>query len=88
MHYSVNKQKASWRIVDGEAVIVNTETTYYYGLNRTGTYVWNLLVDESLTCDEIGERLRLAFSGAGEEVTPDVKGLLENLVREQLLSVE
>lgn len=85
MRYSVNRDVAQWRVVDDEAVIVNIESSYYYGLNRTGTFIWGLLADESLTEDEIAERVSAAFNKTVSEVSEDVRRMLGELTSEHLL---
>lgn len=43
--YTVNESELSFRILDGEAVIISSTTGFYYSLNRSGTVLWNLLLD-------------------------------------------
>ena len=38
-------EDAVFRELDGEAVILNLETGIYFGLNETGTRIWNLIVE-------------------------------------------
>lgn len=85
MRYSVNRDVSQWRVVDDEAVIVNVESSYYYGLNRTGTFIWGLLADEALTEDEITGRVSVAFNKPVSEVSEDVRRMLAELTSENLL---
>ena len=85
MRYSVNRDVAQWRVVDDEAVIVNIESSYYYGLNRTGTFIWGLLAGEALTEDEIANRVSAEFNKTVSEVSEDVRRMLSELTSEDLL---
>jgi len=85
MRYSVNSKIATWRVLDGEAVIINNQTSYYYSLNRTGTFVWNLLVDNEMTTDEIVENASSRYMLDGDEIRGDITAILDNLYNEELL---
>lgn len=85
MKYSVNSDVATWRVLDGEAVIINNQTSYYYSLNRTGTFVWNLLIDNEMTLDEIVENVSSSYELEGDEIRGDITAILENLYNEKLL---
>lgn len=85
MKYSVNSVVATWRILDGEAVIINNQTSYYYSLNRTGTFVWNLLVDNEMSVDEIVEKVGSEYELDGDEIRGDITAIPDNLYNEKLL---
>jgi hypothetical protein len=85
MKYSVNRQNSTFRILDGEAVIINSETSYYYSLNKTGTFIWNLLLDEEKTLEEIVEEVSFLYEQPKEAIVGNIAGLLEDLVREKLI---
>jgi hypothetical protein len=85
MKYSVNKQNSTWRILDGEAVIINTETSYYYSLNRTGTFIWNLLLDDEKTLEEIVQEVSSRYEQTKEAIVDKIEELLQDLVREELI---
>lgn len=38
-----------WRVVDGEALLLDGDTGYYFSLDESGTIVWNLLNE----CDDL-----------------------------------
>ena len=85
MKYSVNRESATWRILDGEAVIINNETSFYYSLNKTGTYIWNLLLEEELSLEEVVEKVSFRYQQKEGEVLEDIKNILDNLTGEQLV---
>ena len=85
MKYRVNSDKVTWRILDGEAVIINKYTSYYYSLNTTGTYVWNLLIDNEMGIDEIVTNVCSHYDQKGDQIITDIKNVLDQLYKEKLI---
>jgi hypothetical protein len=85
MRYTVNQEQVTWRILDGEAVIINNETSYYYSLNKTGAYLWELLVDDALTLEEMVQKLSDRYRRSQENVSHEVRNLLDQLLQERLV---
>ena len=85
MHYTIDRDNASWRVVDGEAVIIHLVTTHYYGLNATGTFVWNLLAEKPHTAGELAAALAAHYGEPVGTVASDVDEVLAGLVAEQLV---
>ncbi len=88
MHYSINREQVSSRILDGAAVIVNHQNGYYYSLNRTGTFLWELLSEQEMTLEELTGAMAQKYSRKREELVQDLKNLIEELTREDLLVVK
>jgi hypothetical protein len=84
--YAANGDNARWRVVDGEAVIINLVNTHYYSLNRTGTFIWSLLVERAATMDELVSAVAARYGRPADEVAPDVRAVLDDLAREGLVS--
>lgn len=85
MRYTIDRDNASWRVVDGEAVIIHLVTTHYYGLNATGTFLWGLLAEKPHTAAELAAALAGHYGEPVESVASDVDGILSGLVAEQLV---
>lgn len=85
MALAVAKQNASWRIVDGEAVVIHLQTTHYYSLNGSGTYVWELLAEQPLDPPAIVVAVARHYDRPEAEVADAVHTLLRELIREQLV---
>jgi hypothetical protein len=83
--YAVNRDRAVWGVVDGEAAIINVDTSFYYGLNATGTFIWTLLVENELSLDQIVARVSTRYRCPESEVREDVRRVLEQLREEQLI---
>jgi len=39
--YTINESIAISETIDGETIIINLETGYYYSINKTATVIWN-----------------------------------------------
>jgi hypothetical protein len=83
--YRVNAENARWRVVDGEAVVINLTNTHYYGLNKTGTFIWNLLAEAERSVDDLVEAVAVRYGRPSAAVSPDVHGVLAELTRENLV---
>lgn len=86
MRYEVNTENALWRILDGEAVIISVETSHYYSLNKTGTFIWGLLSEEALTREDLVARVAESYSRAPADVATDVAHILDELTAEKLIT--
>src|SRR5262245_36853316 len=84
--YAVNADKAIWRAIDGEAAIVHADTSFYYGLNATGTFIWTLLTEAALTFDELVERVSAHYRVSSTEIAADVRQVLDQLKVEDLIT--
>jgi hypothetical protein len=83
--HSVHRQNARWRIVDGETVVINLTSTHYYSLNKTGTYVWNLLVEGGQSVDDLAGAVAARYGKPLDVVRGDVRALIDDLRREELI---
>lgn len=80
-----NTDIAAWRIVDGEAVIVHATSSAYYGLNSTGTFIWESIVSEPMASHDIADRLSARFGVTGDSIRHDVDAFLTSLEAEGLV---
>jgi Coenzyme PQQ synthesis protein D (PqqD) len=60
-----------WRIVEGEAVVLNVSTGHYYTLNPTATMIWELLVEQQ-SLNEIIATIVDTTDAKAEAVRSDV----------------
>jgi hypothetical protein len=72
--------------VDGEAVILNTTTGVYYGLDRVGAWVWET-IQTPRTVSELHRELLDAFDVDAERADRDLRNLLEELAAARLITV-
>ena len=45
--YTINESKAISETIDGETIIINLETGYYYSVNETATIIWNKIQENN-----------------------------------------
>jgi len=73
--------------VDGEAIILNTETGKYYGLDEVGTRMWTLLADHGQV-EPAYHALLAEYDVEEERLLEDLVRLVDELVSHGLLAVE
>lgn len=82
--YIIDKEKISWRILDGEAVILNLDNGFYYSLNKVGTQIWELLAEKENT-DEIIDIIADEYKADRKMVKTDLTDLFCKLKEEALI---
>lgn len=76
------------RVLEGEAVIVDLSTGTYFGLNETGTRIWELLGAEGgATVDAVAAALAGEFEISPAAAAKDARALLERLAARGLVRV-
>ncbi len=83
--FRANTEDAAWRVVDGEAVIVHATTSAYYGLNVTGTHVWEAIAASPLAVGELSALVSNRYDLPEAEVRTDVESFLGRLHDEGLV---
>jgi hypothetical protein len=43
--------------MEEQAVIIHTGTSAYFSMNKTGTNLWNLMIDRSCSSDELAQAI-------------------------------
>jgi hypothetical protein len=84
--YSINAQRVTWELTDGEAVIVHFESSAYYGLNGSGTYIWSRLTDGAADADDLAQMLAARYGKRPAEIAGDLEGFLGSLKAEDLIT--
>ena len=81
--YSLNEAKMVMDIADGIAIVINSETGIYYGLNAFGTMVLEALT-KGADPDQILEQIKV-LSGAPTDCSNRLTTFINNLKKEDLL---
>jgi hypothetical protein len=81
--YQLN-DRALCRQIDDEAVVLDLDSGVYYGLNATGTRVWQLL-EQHLPVSQMGDRLLEEFEVDSQCLQADLQELLGDLLAKGLL---
>jgi Coenzyme PQQ synthesis protein D (PqqD) len=77
--------RAVAKVIEGDAIVIDTITGRYYSLEGPGEAAWSLLVS-SLTLREVAEVLAERYETQGADVAGDVSRLAEQLLAEQLVA--
>lgn len=73
--------------IDNEYVLLNMETELYFGLNDIGAMAWQIISQEGTT-DTLIEKLMSEYNVPAEILTNDIYQLLDELNKEQLITIE
>jgi hypothetical protein len=74
------------RFLDNESVFLNLDTERYFGLDQTGTRMWQVITNSS-NIEAAYQQLLSEFEVEPETLRSDVIGLLEKLVENNLLQM-
>ena len=72
--------------LDGETVLLDTESGYYFGLNSVGTRIWEL-ASEARPLKEIVALLVNEYAVAEHQLEKDVLGFVNSLAQRCLIQV-
>ena len=72
--------------LDGETVLLDTESGHYFGLNSVGTRIWELASD-ARSVKEIVSLLLSEYTVSAEQLEIDVLGFVNNLAQRSLIEV-
>jgi len=82
--YTIDRNRIAWDEIDGETLIIDTESGFYFSLDGVGSVVWKMLgagADPKAIVERIVGEYDVDATTAGE----DVQLLVETLLREQLI---
>ena len=72
--------------LDGEAVILETESGTYYGLNEVATHVWERL-DEQQTIADLRDSVLAEYDVEQERVEHDLEAVLADMAENGLVEI-
>jgi coenzyme PQQ synthesis protein D (PqqD) len=76
-----------WRIVDGEVLMLDSESGRYLALNRSGAALWEMLL-AGTTRAQLTERLVSEYAIGPAQAAGDIEALLDDLSVRRLLVSE
>ena len=79
-------EDAVFRELDGEVVILNLDTGIYFGLNPTGTRIWNLIAQHG-SLQKVLETMTEEYEAPTESLENDILQLVGQLCEKGLVSV-
>jgi hypothetical protein len=85
-YININEQNTAYRIIEGEAVIVNLKRSTFHTLNPVATFIWEQL-DGQVTFKEIAERLSQEFGVDYETAEDDCVSFISDLVDKDMVTL-
>jgi hypothetical protein len=76
-----------WSTVDGEAVLLDLASGYYFSLNRVGAVIWELF-DGERTLGAVQEAVCSRFEASAETVWADLEALVRRLCADRLATLQ
>lgn len=73
--------------LDDEAVILETESGMYYGLNDVATHIWEE-IDERRTVAELRESILATYDAEPDQVERDLESVLADMLDNGLIEVD
>lgn len=70
----------AWRVIEGEALIVDTRKGLIYPLNGTATRIWESL-DGRKKCGEIAASISEEFECGRDDIAGDVASFIEEGIK-------
>jgi hypothetical protein len=83
--YALNNESAACRFIDGEAVLLNAETSAYYTMNPTGTFILKELIVAGREPSDVSRLLEDRFGASAGDWDGDVRETIEQLRSEGLI---
>lgn len=85
--YKIDKDKIFWRKVEGDTVILNIDTGFYYTLDEVGSEIWDMVLDNQNE-EQILSHILDKYDIDEEVVKKDVKIIVKNLEKEKLIETK
>jgi hypothetical protein len=80
----VNTPMVVHEAIDGETIILNLDSGFYYSLVETGAKIWDLLASMN-SADDIVKKLCLYYEGNENEIDNAVTSFISELIAEGLI---
>ena len=87
MHLEIEADRVLWDILDDEAVIIHVDSSEYFGLNVTGTWLWQQLVEAPRSEDDLARALT-ATGHPEREAAHEASAFAQALVEADLVASE
>ena len=73
--------------IGGESVLLDLESEQYFGLNRVGTRIWQLL-SEGMQLEDLVQQLLTEFDAPEDKLRSDIKSLMVDLLDSGLIKTD
>ena len=82
--FLINKDKLTYKIIDGEATILNLDNGNYYSLDEVATKIWQA-VDRGKSVGEIINLLNKEYQTPEKKLKNDLSGFIKDMSKEGLI---
>lgn len=82
--YQLSKNHVS-SVLEGESVILDHQAGTYFGLNNTGTVVWQFLEKQPADFETLKNEILSKYAVDEQTCSEDLKELLGDLINEKLI---
>lgn len=82
--YRINNPTVINETLDGESVMINLETGFYYSLDPVGTMIWESL-QRPITPGDIITYLQDHYPNSASVIETDITNLIDELLNEKLI---
>ena len=82
--FTVNPAKVVHETIEGEAIVIQLDSGFYYSLQGIGAEIWGLAAD-GRSPDEIARALEEGYEAERPVITREVQRLVAELVEAELL---
>ncbi len=83
--HRVREANVAWRVVDNEAVVLQADSSAYFGLNQVGTMLWEELTGHPKSAPDLVAWARLRFLDTPASLPEEVSRFLDELVELNLV---
>ena len=84
MAHAIDRRRITWDEIDGETLIIDAETGYYFSLDGVGSLIWSMLADGIDDPDMIA-RIVSEYEVDESTARDDLHELVDVLAGEQLV---
>lgn len=84
MKRAIKKSSIAWRIVEGQAFIINTKTSVLHELDETGTFIWKLAA-KNRDVEYIASELSSHYDVARDQAAKDTEEFFEELEKKGIM---
>lgn len=84
MNYALNDEKMFADVTDGIAIVINSETGIYFGMNSAGTMLYENLADKNVSVEKLVSALK-AVTGAPADLEERVKAFIQKMLDNELI---
>jgi hypothetical protein len=82
--FRIDARRVVHETIDGETILINLVSGYYYSLGGCGVEIWNMLAEGRSADDVVGE-LQSRYEADRDAVPEPVHALIDELLQEELL---